>query len=189
MVPSVLTLLRRINMENRQKNHLTETDSIRTLVHVAPGEEVDRTAKKLVERMRQLEIQKWHIERELSSIRIALDVAGVKPEKKYKGGADLTEARYVRDEPFKNGMTLAQACYVILHDYTPEWLTKSQVEYLAVRGGYSFSTKDPRNSLDVTLRRLAAADKVEADKIRGSRGSKYRWVPRPIEAKEEIKAG
>jgi hypothetical protein len=169
------------------KKHLTETDSIRTIVQNTEREDVDATARKLVERLRQLERDQWRINSELRSIRMALDVAGVRPSYKFKELADPRESEYVRSEPFKKN-TLAETCYTILRDFKPEWLTKSQVEYLAIRGGYNFSTTDSKNSIDVTLRRMAGAGKIEADKVRGSRGSKYRFIPEPIEVEQEAKA-
>jgi len=174
-------------METKAKKDLTETDSIRTIVQNREGEEVDATAKKLVERMRQLEMEQWRINNELRAIRTALDVAGVKPSYKFKTLSDPTESEYVRNQPF-NKTTLAEVCYAILKDYKPEWLTKSQVEYLAIRGGYNFSTTDSKNSIDVTLRRMAGAGKIEADRVRGSRGSRYRFIPEPIEVGKEPKA-
>lgn len=161
------------------KNRLTVTNGIRTIEHV------DATGKKLVERMRQLEAQRWRIDRELRSLRTALDVAGIKPPSRFPSeGTDPNESEYALNEPFRK-LTLADTCDRILKDYTPEWLTKNQVEYLATRGGYDFSTKDSANSVDVTLRRMAAAGKCEAERVRGSRGNKYRWMPEPKE--DEVK--
>jgi hypothetical protein len=97
-----------------QKNSSTATNVIRTIEHV------DATAKRLVERMRQLESQKWRIERELRSLRIALDVAGIQPPSRHlTGGIDHNESDYVLNEPFRK-MTLAEMCDRILKDYTPE---------------------------------------------------------------------
>ena len=60
------------------KNCLTRTNSISTLVQVTESEDVDATARKLVQRMKELEEQQGRIGLELSSIRIALSVAGIK---------------------------------------------------------------------------------------------------------------
>jgi hypothetical protein len=68
--------------------------------------------------------------------------------------------------------------YPLLEDYSKnhpaDYLTKTQVEYLAKRGGYKFSTADSKNSVAVTLRRLATEGKIEAQRIRGAAGNKYR---------------
>jgi hypothetical protein len=163
-------------MNNRGKRkHLTVTDGIRT-ISFEGTEEVDASVKKLLHELRKAEGEKWRAQRRIHSIHTALSILGVKPE---ACGSMLDEDRYEVEysakEPFK-GLTLAETCTRILRDYAGKWLTRAQVEYLATRGGYDFSTKDPSNSVDVTLRRMASAGKCEADRVRGSRGSKYRYV-------------
>ena len=156
---------------------MTKTDGIRTLV-TGDKAPVDASVKKLLAELRRAEIEKWHAERRIQSIHAALKIIGVKPEG--AGAAfhgDGKEMDYTSNEPFKN-LPLAEACEWILRDYKGHWLTRSQVEYLATRGGFDFSTKDVSNSVDVTLRRLAASGRIEAERVRGSRGSKYRAIMR-----------
>jgi len=152
-----------------QKKRLTSTIHIRTIVR--GKDDVDATAKKLVDKLRQLEMQEWRIKRDRRAIQLALHAAGIRP------GMDVNsnELSYAQDLPFMN-KTLSESCEQILKDSEGQWLTKTQVEYLVVRGGYSFSAKDSKNSVDVTLRRLAVDGKCAADRVRGSRGNRYRWM-------------
>jgi hypothetical protein len=96
----------------------------------------------------------------------------VKPERLPRG-ADH-EHEYRTFLPFAN-LSLPEGCEKILRDYKGEKLSKSHIEYLLARGGYRFDAKDSKNSVDVTLRRLAADRKCEADRVRGMRGNRY-WI-------------
>jgi hypothetical protein len=147
---------------------------------------MDASVKKLLAELKKAEDLKWRVSMRVRTIHEALKLIGVKPDTIPAAfNADLKESEYTTRQTFKN-LSLAETCEKILKDYVGNWLTRSQVEYLATRGGYDFSTKNPGNSVDVTLRRMAGAGKIEADRIRGSRGSKYRWIPEPAEAKKEV---
>ena len=116
---------------------------------------------------------------------MALKLAGITPEISTIASAeDTRETEYAWREPFKEG-TLTEACERVLQDYSSKWLTKSQVEYLITRGGYRSTAKDAKNSVDVTLRRLAENGKCDAKRVRGSRGNTYRWISPPVEEKQE----
>ena len=69
------------------------------------------------------------------------------------------------------------------------WLDKGQVEYLLSLGGYQFKAKNPTNSVEVTLRRLAsgANPKCEVEKGAGPHGNRYR-ASRKKENGDEIEA-
>jgi hypothetical protein len=138
---------------------------------------MDATTKKLLKRLRELETDKWRIDKELQSIQTALSVAGAKPGDMWFPAEH--ETLYAATRPFAH-MSLADSCEKILKDYQGRWLTKSQVEYLLARGGYESQAKDSKNSIDVTLRRLAGVGKCQAERVRGSHGNKYR-VPTPNE--------
>jgi hypothetical protein len=146
------------------KKTLTCMSSSHTIVHV------DQTATKILDRINELERMRWDIERELSSLRKALEVAEVRPQG--VPAIDLNEHDYVLSEPFK-GKTLVEACETILNDHRGYWFNKSQVEYLIRRGGYQFETPNPTNSVEVTLRRLADNGKCSVERARGKRGNKY----------------
>lgn len=159
---------------------LTCTNLISTLLRARGKHNVDATARKLVQRMQELERQRWHIDRELQSIRTALSVAGIKPGK-HKGLTDTQEATYVSKQPFAS-LTLRECCEMILKDHRGEWLSKSEIEYLIVRGGYKFSTGASKNSVGVTLQRMKDDSICEVERARGAQGNRYRW---PVNATKQ----
>jgi hypothetical protein len=161
-----------------EKKDLTMTDSIRTLVN-EEQKPVDASVKKLLAELRSAEDDRWRAQVRISNIRAALKIIGVTPQGVVSTGlhGDPKEEEYARRQPFKE-LTLAETCERILNDYRPNWLTRSQVEYLATRGGYNFSTKNVGNSVDITLRRMADTARIEAERVRGSRGSRYRGITR-----------
>lgn len=165
-----------------RKNRLTSTNGIRTLV--LEGERVDATTKKLLEQLKQLERKDWYIRQQMKAIHTALRLAGIKPDIPSLSGIDHQESKYAVSESFANA-SLTEACESVLKDYKDKWLSKSQVEYLITRGGYKSSAKDAKNSVDVTLRRLAGDGKCDVKRVRGSRGNTYRWISQ--EVKEELK--
>src|SRR5271157_4772714 len=124
-------------VKKKAQTPLTCTNTIGTVVHEERNN-VDATARKLVQRMEELEKESWRIQDELSSIRVALSVAGIKPGK-YKRLLGTREIDYAIAKTFKD-KSLRECCQVILKDHSDEWLSKSQIEYLIVRGGYKFST-------------------------------------------------
>ena len=153
------------------KKTLTCSTGSRT-VELEQGNNVDATARSLMKQLRELETQKWAISRDIDAINRALTMAGVKPTREVGGHQ---EAEYAVKQPFTE-MRLSEACAQILRDYSGQWLTKSQVEYLLVRGGCPFSTDERKNSVDVTLRRLADQNLCMAERAMGSRGNKYRHI-------------
>jgi hypothetical protein len=132
---------------------------------------MDASVKKLLAQLRELEQQKLRINRDIDSINRALAFAGVKPQT----GTGSHESEYVVKQPFAK-MLLTDACMTIVRDHSPQWLSVTEVEFLTARGGYSFSTANSKSSVSVTLRRLAEQGKCEVEKVRGSQGSRYRFV-------------
>ena len=169
------------------KNDLTSTIPIRTLVSdIRKGCEVDATTKKLLERLRELEQRDWAIRQEISAIHTALKIADVKPPASNRmPKIDEHESTYAIRRPFTSS-TLSDACHQILKDYKSEWLSKSQIEYLVNRGGFKFTASDPKNSVDITLRRLAESGLIDVERVRGPAGNKYKC--RNQEKPEEVKA-
>src|SRR5260221_682447 len=89
------------------------------------------------------------------------------------GYMGTVEDRYAERVPFRI-MSLPDACMAVLVDHRDISLDKNQVEYLLTLGGYPFEAKDPTNSVEVNLRRLAADGKCEVTKGAGSTASEYR---------------
>jgi hypothetical protein len=141
---------------------------------------VDATTKKLYGRMAEIELQRSFLKRELDAINTALAVAGVRPPGARHSIRTTEESDYLREQPFVD-MSLTDACLKILKDHaekddaSAQWLDKNQVEYMARRGGYQFETNDSTNSVNVTLRRLAAEEMIEAHGGKGSRPIKYHF--------------
>jgi hypothetical protein len=139
---------------------------------------MDASVKKMLKNLKELEFKKSVINRDIDAIKRTLAMLGLKVE-----SGSLREAEYAAYQPFRE-TALNDACLTVLKDHKGAWLTRSQIEYLIARGGYESSTKDIGNSVDVTLRRLAGAGACEAERVRGSRGSRYRWMTMKQEKRE-----
>jgi hypothetical protein len=148
---------------------------------------MDATTKKLVERLEQLEFQRANITHEIGAIMTALTVAGVKPDKGlFITTPDGQEDQYLRKQPFAD-ISLRESCEKVLRDRRGEWLSKSEIEYLIVRGGYQFATSNTKNSVGITLQRLKKEGWCAVDRSRGSRGNRYRWLEESSQAQERKK--
>jgi hypothetical protein len=164
------------------KNCLTCTIKTRTLYAVFRKLiALDATTKKLLGKLLEFEQQIKDIERQAESeikelqhqadsIKASLRLVGIKPESRWED--DEAETEYALKQPFAN-LSLVDTCKRILDDFPDYLLTKSEVEYLAGRGGYKFSAKDSANSVDVTLRRLAQDGLCYVQKSRGPKGNTY----------------
>jgi hypothetical protein len=132
---------------------------------------MDATAKKLVEKMASLQKEISSLQIQKNSISTALEAVGLRLEDD-DSFCQPSDAMYANARPFER-TSLVAACRRILSDHKSKALTKSQVEYLAAIGGYPFATDDAKNSVDVTLRRLAEQGICEVD--RNPSGNQYRW--------------
>ena len=150
---------------------LTCTNGYRTL---CTDSQMDETSSKLVARLRVLEVEGRKIEEEKGIITRALEIAGIRPTE-----IETAEGVYAKTRPFRK-MSLVDACKRVLTDSEEEWITKSQVDYLITRGGFESLAKDAKNSIDVTLRRLAAEGFCEVDSSRGKLGNKYKFSPKNV---------
>jgi hypothetical protein len=150
------------------RNDLTSTNGISTLLL-----DVDATGTKLMQQLENLERERGRISHQIDSIRLALSLAGIKPGKP-KISPSSQEVEYVSNKPFSE-MSLPDACLKILKDHQTQWLSKAEIEFLIVRGGYKFSTKNSKNSVGVTLQRMKDEGKCDAQTVRGSRGNLYCW--------------
>ncbi len=141
---------------------------------------MDATTKKLMERLEQIEFEMKKLRREKESITTALEVTGSRPPGAHKNFYTQEENSYGHKQPFE-AMTLTDACLQILRDYAAkdeiheQWLDKNQIEYLVVRGGFKFKTEDTKNSVNVTLRRLAEEGYCEAHVGKGTRATRYHF--------------
>jgi hypothetical protein len=134
---------------------------------------VDATTLKLAKRLQELERQKQSITREIQSLTTALAVAGIRlSSSPLVGGHEL---RYSTQKPFSS-MTLPESCETILKDFRSDWLSKAQIEYFVMRGGYPFSTQNSKNSVGVTLQRMVESGKCDVERTRGPQGNRYRWI-------------
>jgi hypothetical protein len=130
--------------------------------------------KRLLDRREALRRQKLAADQELEAIDRALNIMEFKVD-----DPDFVEIedKYRKEKPFKSS-SLAEACSAIMYDCAsssilPIWLDKNEVEHLLEVGGYRFGKGDATNSIEVTLRRLAAAGKCAVQKRGGPHGSKY----------------
>src|ERR1700752_145919 len=97
-----------------EKNQLTSTSSSWILVQqVYEGEDVDPSVKKLLEKRRELEMERFRVDRKIRSIDMALNLIGVKPDKYTRSSG--SEVRYVSEKSFKT-MPLKQGCEKVLQD-------------------------------------------------------------------------
>jgi hypothetical protein len=168
------------DLKRYRTNSLTSNNSIVTVPE--EGDKVDATARRLIERLKELSEQRGNLQREERSILTALAVAGVRPEgilgKEWPGEL---ESNYSNKAQFAN-KSLREACEIILKDHlknhrtdkTP-WLSKAEIEYLIVRGGYKFATSNSKNSVGITLQRMAEEGLIEVQRVRGQQGNRYRW--------------
>lgn len=142
---------------------------------------VDPTTRKMLNRIDELDREMARLSKERHSIFTTLGSIGYR-----QPGANIniptsTEARYQNSRPFSS-MTLTDACLTVLRDQAKakelheQWLDKTQIEYLAVRGGYKFEAEDSINSVHVTLRRLCNEGLIKANKGKGSRSTKYHFL-------------
>jgi hypothetical protein len=161
--------------KNEQKNSLTSKTEYPTMQDKVGEKKMDASATRIVKRLFDIERNIRELQREANALKKALEVAGVKPE--YKTTLEMlddNESTYAEYQPFEHS-TLVDACRRILADHPGKKLTKSQIEYYAVRGGYKFSTNDSKNSVDITLRRLVADGYCEVERVRGIQGNSY-WI-------------
>ncbi len=173
-----------MNTQTEEINSLTCTTLYRTLYAVGRTvREMDATQKKLIEKMRDLQMTIAAYQQQATAISTALESIGmtVGDDGRYSPPHDV---HYATDQPFR-GTSLVAACKRILMDYDGQSLTKTQVEFLAALGGYPFSTEDAKNSVDVTLRRLAERGFCEVERTRGPAGNQYRLAADDGEERSE----
>lgn len=150
---------------------------------------MDATAKKLVEKMRDIQRQIATLQRQSSALSSALESIGMGVEDDSDDPfSESSDLKYARESPFTD-TTLVATCKKILFDHSGKGMNKNQVEYLAAIGGYRFNAEDSVNSVAVTLQRLADAGFCEVERQRGPEGNKYRFGAdgSPLEVLEKIR--
>ena len=150
---------------------LTCTNSCSTLTHTEGI--VDATTKKLIGKLEELEMEQQRIDSQIKALRDALTLAGIRLDTD-RLTEHWREVSYSTEKPFIR-MSLPDACEKVLSDHRDYWLSKSQIEYLIVRGGYRFSGNS-KNSVGVTLQRMIESGRILAQRMRGPQGNRYRWT-------------
>jgi hypothetical protein len=148
---------------------------------------MDATAKKLVEKMRDIQKQIGALQRQSYALSSALEAIGMRIEDD-DPFSESSDERYAKETPFAH-TSLVETCKKILTDHMGKEMTKNQVEYLAAVGGYRFNAEDSVNSVAVTLQRLAESEFCEVDRQRGPEGNKYRFSTNgsPSEVLEKLR--
>jgi hypothetical protein len=139
---------------------------------------MDPATKKLFEEKMAIHRKRRDLNQREAAIDTALEILGVRPDPQdaisrgFMRATRLGDA-YAADLPFK-GKTIPDACLTVINDYEGLALDKRQVEYCLAIGGYQFDAKDPTNSVEIALRRLAAEGKCNSIKGSGVQMSRYR---------------
>jgi DNA-binding transcriptional ArsR family regulator len=154
------------------KKRLTCTMYARTLYEVIRT--MDATSRQLIDTLADLRRKIADLERQADAIKTVLESLGYRQPILDRMWGDALDVKYAKEQPFTH-CSLVDACMKIFAaQRITDYLTKSQVEYLAVVGGFPFSTKNRKNSVDVTLRRLAEQEALEVERVGGHVGNRYR---------------
>lgn len=159
----------------RSKKRLTCTSSCRTLYEVLKRLiEMDATAKKMVKMLMDMEREIARLKYAAQPVREMLESLGIRSKQfdNFWGEETTRDAMYAEELPFR-GMTLVDTCKRILADFPTVPMSKSYIEYLSTMGGYPFETEDSKNSIDVTMRRLAKDGFCEIHRREGSTENWY----------------
>jgi hypothetical protein len=135
---------------------------------------MDASAKKIVNELHAIHRKQIELKQRERALRTALNVMGLRHD--YLEMGLFLESKYLDRQPFAD-KSLPEGCLMILADLKGTSADKNQVEYLLAIGGYPFEAKDPVNSVDVTLRNLAANGKCEVQKGTGSTPNLYHQLP------------
>jgi len=162
-------------MSGNTENPLTMTNHAHTIDE--ESKKMEPGLKKLLDRRTLLRRQRVATDQELSAIEKALEIMQFASDN--PGGYEELEQDFRETRPFA-GKSLADACLMLLHDCESVglwersiWIDKSEVEHLLNVGGFQFGKGNPTNSIEVTLRRLAAQGRCSVQKRGGPHSSKY----------------
>jgi len=127
---------------------------------------MEEAVKKLYKELEDLDRQSAQVEARRKVVKEALEIVGMR-----LASPEFVQVEKRIGKDVFDDMTLPECCTAILGMYG-DWLDKNQVEHLVRIGGYPFNTKDPTNSVDVTLRRLVSDGLCEVEK--SASGNRYR---------------
>jgi hypothetical protein len=138
---------------------------------------VEPAVRKLFDEKMALQRRRRELNRREAAIDTALEILGITAKEEamargYMRAAKLEE-EYISNLPFKD-KSLPDACLTVVNDHQGMGLDKKQVEYALALGGYPFDAKDPTNSVEVTLRKLASDGRCDVIKGSGTLMSRYR---------------
>lgn len=163
---------------NTQQNPLTCSINSATLLSIARAfVTMEETVKKIVEKYQEIQQEIRKLTRSAESLKDSLTLIGYRPEYIHSillGDGKGQDEKYAEELPFKHSK-LVEACKKVLQDHNSDWLTKTQVEYLVSMGGFEFSTRNRKNSVRITLDRLASSGFCEVD--HDLHENRYRWKP------------
>lgn len=154
----------------RQNSSRTNLLNVRTKYVTMGRTKMEQAAQKLIKEREQLNRQIETLRQRVKTVETALEIIELRL------GAD---PKFVEAETSLDGSgvfrdkSLPESCRFIFELYDG-WLDKNQVEYLLTVGGYRSEAKDPVNSVDVTLRRMATAGECEVTK--GAIRNRFRAV-------------
>ena len=133
--------------------------------------------KKLLDEKMAIRRRLRELSKREGAVDTALEILGIRvtEEAMLRGFMRVSrlEDEYDSAKPFKEKF-LPEACLRIINDHDGMGLDKKQVEYCLVVGGYPFEAKDPTNSVEIALRKLAADGQCDAIKGTGTQLSRYR---------------
>jgi|SRR5882724_712670 len=136
---------------------------------------MDATAKKIVSMLMDSHREIERLRRSMRPLKETLESIGMRSSafnNLWDGEGLGRDGEYAEKLLFAN-MTLVDTCKCILWDLSTEPLSKSNIEYLATMGGYPFTTNNSKNSVDVTMRRLAKDGFCEIHRRQGSTENWY----------------
>lgn len=140
---------------------------------------MEPAVKKLLEEKVAIHRRRYELDKRERAVDTALEILDIRVARQamlmgYVRAARLEE-QYESSQPFRD-KTLSAACLAVINSHEGMGLDKNQVEYLLTIGGYPFEAKDPTNSVEVTLRKLAKEGKCEVETGSGSSASRYRLL-------------
>jgi len=130
---------------------------------------MEQSARKLIQEREQIAKQVEKLAERTHAINTALEII----ELRLSGDPEYIKLEEALASDAFRESTMPQCCEIVFAMYGG-WLDKHQMEYLLTVGGYRFEAKDPTNSVDVTLRRMAEKQECEVDKRGGYHGNRYR---------------
>jgi hypothetical protein len=163
-------------IRNEGQEKVLDLNELARLRYELEGKLMDSATQKLFKEKGVIQRKRRELNHREAAIDTVLEILGVRPNMQEAMGfvlATQLETAYAADLPFK-GKTIPEACLAVVNDYGGLALDKRQVEYCLAIGGYQFDAKDPTNSVEIALRKLATDGKCDVIKGSGVQMSRYR---------------